>query len=43
MPESVQHLVRSCEQELTPRRGLVVQMGGIVELQVALATKAVLN
>ena len=43
MPESVQHLVRSYEQELTQLRGLVTQMGGIVESQVSLATKAVLE
>ena len=43
MPEAVQHLVSSYEQELTQLRGLIVQMGGIVESQVALATKAVID
>ncbi len=43
MPEAVQHLIRSYEQELTQLRGLIVQMGGIVELQFELATQAVID
>jgi len=43
MPEAVQHLVRSYEQELTQLRGLIVEMCRIVESQVALATKAVMD
>ena len=43
MPESAEHLVRSYEQELNQLRGLILEMGGIVEWQVALATKAVME
>ena len=43
MPEAVQHLVRSYEQELTRLRGLIVAICRIVESQVALATKAVMD
>jgi phosphate transport system protein len=43
MPEAAQHLIRSYEQELNRLRGLIVEMGGIVESQVALATKAVME
>jgi len=43
MPEAVQHLVRSYEQELAQLRGLIVQMGGIVESQFESATKAVID
>ena len=40
MPES-QHIVKSYGQELQQLRGLLTEMGGIVENQVALATQAI--
>jgi phosphate transport system protein len=43
MPETAQHLVRSYDQDLQQIHGLIVEMGGIVESQVALATKAVMD
>lgn len=43
MPEAPQHLVRSYEQELNQLRGLIVEMGGIVESQVGWATHAVID
>ncbi len=43
IPETAKHLVQSYELELTQLRQLVVQMGGLVEEQVASATKAILE
>ncbi len=43
MPEAPQHIVRSYEQELNQLRGLIVEMGGIVETQVSWATQAVID
>ncbi len=42
MPEAL-HLIRSYEQELNQLRRLIVEMGGIVELQVEQATRAVID
>jgi len=43
MADAPQHLVRSYEQELNQLRGLIVEMGGIVESQVGWATHAVID
>lgn len=43
MSEPTHHLLQSYEQELNQLRGLLVGMGGIVESQVELATKAVMQ
>ncbi len=43
MPDTAQHIVRSYEQELNQLRGLIVEMGGIVESQVVSATRAVID
>jgi phosphate transport system protein len=43
MPEAAQHVVRRYDQDLQQIHGLIVEMGGIVESQVALATKAVMD
>jgi len=41
MSEAAQHVVKSFDQELAHLRDLVIQMGGIVENQVALAAEAI--
>ncbi len=38
-----QHIVKSYEQELQRLRSLMIDMGGLVESQVALATQAIVN
>ncbi len=38
-----QHIVKSFDQELGRLRGLLTEMGGLVENQVSLATQAILN
>lgn len=43
MSEPTHHLIQSYEQELNQLRGLLVGMGGTVESQVELATKAVMQ
>jgi phosphate transport system protein len=43
MPEIAQHIVKSYEQELKRLRDLLVEMGGLVEAQVATATIAVVE
>ncbi|HQT80215.1 MAG TPA: phosphate signaling complex protein PhoU, partial [Rhodopila sp.] len=43
MPEPVQHVVRSYDQDLNQLRSLIVRMGAAVELQVVLASRAVLE
>jgi phosphate transport system protein len=43
MAETAEHIVRSFEQQLNRLRGLVTDMGGMVERQVALACTAVLD
>jgi phosphate transport system protein len=43
MPEEPEHLVKSYDIELKRLRGLLTQMGGIVESQVALAAEAIMN
>ncbi len=43
MSEAGQHVVRSFDQELARLRDLVIEMGGIVESQVALAAKAIIG
>ena len=43
MPESAKHIVSSYEQELQRLRDLLVEMGGLVENQVAAATVAVVE
>ena len=39
----VPHIVKSFTQELDRLRDMLTEMGGIVENQVALATKAIVN
>jgi phosphate transport system protein len=43
MPESAEHIVKSYEQELNRLRSLITEMGGLVESELALACKAVLE
>jgi len=43
MSETPEHLVKAFDQELKRLRGLVTQMGGIVESQVALSADAIMN
>jgi phosphate transport system protein len=43
MSETPEHLVKSYDQELKHLRGLITDMGGIVESQVALAAEAVVH
>lgn len=43
MPEPAQHVVRSYDQDLNQLRSLIVRMGAAVELQVVLASRAVLE
>jgi phosphate transport system protein len=43
MSETPQHVVKSYDQELTRLRGMITQMGGIVESQVALAAEAIMH
>jgi len=43
MPETTQHIVKSYEQELKRLRDLLVEMGGLVEAQLATATLAVVE
>lgn len=43
MSEEPEHLVKSYDLELKRLRGLLTQMGGIVESQVALAAEAIMN
>ena len=43
MAESTEHLVRSFDQELARLRGMLTEMGGIVENQIALATRAIMQ
>ncbi len=43
MSEAPQHLIKSYEQELKQLRGMITQMGGIVESQVALAAEAIMQ
>jgi phosphate transport system protein len=43
MPETTQHIVKSYEQELRRLRDLLVEMGGLVEAQLATATIAVVE
>ena len=43
MSESPEHVVKSYDQELKRLRGLITQMGGIVETQVALAADAIMH
>ena len=39
----VEHIVKSYDQELSRLRGLITQMGGLVESQAANATRAVIE
>lgn len=43
MPETPQHIVKSFSQELDSLRDLLSRMGGLVESQLALATKAIVE
>jgi phosphate transport system protein len=43
MSEAPQHVVKSYDQELKRLRGMITQMGGIVETQVALAAEAIMH
>jgi len=43
MSEEAEHLVKSFDADLKRLRGLLTQMGGIVENQVALAAQAIMN
>lgn len=43
MSEGPEHLVKSYDQELARLRNLLTEMGGIVESQVALAAKAIMD
>ena len=43
MSEAAEHVVKSYDLELRKLRGLLTQMGGIVESQVALAADAIMN
>ncbi|MEO9188401.1 MAG: phosphate signaling complex protein PhoU [Acetobacteraceae bacterium] len=43
MSDAPQHTVKSFDQELTHLRDLIIEMGGIVESQVALAAEAIMN
>ena len=43
MSDAPEHLVKSYDNELKKLRGMMTEMGGIVENQVALATQAILN
>ncbi len=43
MSETPQHVVKSYDQELKRLRGMITQMGGIVETQVALAAEAIMH
>ena len=43
MSEAPEHLVKSYDQELKRLRGMMTQMGGIVETQVALAAEAIMH
>ena len=43
MAEAAEHLVKSYDLELKRLRGLLTEMGGIVENQVALAAEAIMN
>ena len=43
MAESPEHVVKSYDQELKRLRNLMMQMGGIVETQVALAADAIMH
>ena len=43
MPETAEHIVKSFEQELKRLQAMIIAMGGMVESQVALACRAVLD
>ena len=43
MSDAPQHVVKSYDQELKRLRGMITQMGGIVETQVALAAEAIMH
>ena len=43
MSDTAQHIVKSYDQELRRLRGLMTQMGGLVESQLALATEAIVE
>ena len=43
MSETPQHVVKSYDQELKRLRGMITEMGGIVESQVALAAEAIMH
>jgi phosphate transport system protein len=43
MSETPRHVVKSYDQELKRLRGMITQMGGIVETQVALAAEAIMH
>jgi phosphate transport system protein len=43
MPDSPEHLIKSYEQELKRLRGMLAEMGGLVENQVALAAQAIMG
>ncbi len=43
MSDAPRHVVRSFDQQLDRLRDLIIEMGGIVENQMALATEAILN
>jgi phosphate transport system protein len=43
MAEAPQHVVKSYDQELKRLRGMITEMGGIVESQVALAAEAIMH
>jgi phosphate transport system protein len=43
MAETAQHIVKRYEQELKRLRDLLVEMGGLVEAQLASATMAVVE
>ncbi|MBU6498031.1 MAG: phosphate signaling complex protein PhoU [Rhodospirillales bacterium] len=43
MPENAEHIVKSFEQELKRLRVLITEMGGMVESQVAMASRAMIE
>jgi phosphate transport system protein len=43
MPDTTEHIVKSYEQDLKRLQGMITEMGGMVESQVALACQAVLD
>ena len=43
MPQDTQHVIRSFDQELARLRDMMSEMGGIVENQIALAARAILE